>query len=139
MGQHQLSLVVRLRAPSVGYGWSVGRAGRDFSDTDWDLAAGLLPLLTAYEALYSRLLAWLNEAAAEAATRYCLTPRELDVLSLVADGFTAGAMGRMRRISPRTVRKHLEHAYAKLDCHDRLVAVDRARQAGLLPALRAGR
>lgn len=135
MGRHQLSLVVRLRVPSVGYGWSVGRAGRDFSDTDLDVAAALLPLLTAYEALYARLPARPDEAVAEAATRYRLTVRELDVLSLVADGLTAGAIGRVRRISPGTVRKHLEHAYTKLDCHDRLVAVDRARQAGLLSRL----
>lgn len=134
MGRHQLSLVVRLSAPSVGYGWSVGRAGRDFSDTERDLAAELLPLLTAYEALYGRLPTRPDEAAGEAAARYRLTERELDVLSLVADGLTAGAIGRVRRISAATVRKHLEHTYAKLDCHDRLVAVHRARQAGLLPA-----
>lgn len=133
MGRHQLSLVVRLRAPSVGHGWSVGRAGRDFSDIERDLAAELLPLLTAYEALYGRLPVWPAEAAAEVAARCHLTERELDVLSLVAVGLTAGAIGRVRRISSLTVRKHLEHAYAKLGCHDRLVAVDRARQAGLLP------
>ena len=133
MGRHQPSLVIRLRAPSVGYCWSVGRAGRDFSYADRDLAATLLPLLTAYEVLYARLPARPNGTAAEAVPRYHLTVRELDVLALVADGLTAGAIGRVRQISPVTVRKHLKHAYDKLECHDRLVAVDRARQAGLLP------
>lgn len=50
----------------------------------------------------------------------------MQVLAALADGLTADAIGRLLRISPRTVRKHLEHAYVKLGCHDRLVAVQRA-------------
>jgi hypothetical protein len=34
--------------------------------------------------------------------------------------------------APATVRKHVEHAYDKLGVHDRLLAVERARQEGLL-------
>jgi DNA-binding NarL/FixJ family response regulator len=36
------------------------------------------------------------------------------------------------RISVGTVRKHLENAYSKLDAHDRLLAVTRARAARLI-------
>jgi ATP/maltotriose-dependent transcriptional regulator MalT len=61
-----------------------------------------------------------------------LTARELEVLRLVARGFTAVACGHVLRISPATVRKHLEHAYDKLGVHDRLLAVERARQLGVL-------
>ena len=40
-----------------------------------------------------------------------LTPREARVLELLAAGLAATAIGHARRISPRTVRKHLERAW----------------------------
>ncbi|WP_253258372.1 LuxR C-terminal-related transcriptional regulator [Pseudonocardia sp. N23] len=63
-----------------------------------------------------------------------LTRREGQVLGLVALGLTADAIGRRLGISGRTVHKHLEHAYGKLGCADRLSAVLRARELGLVPA-----
>jgi len=68
----------------------------------------------------------------ESAEGYGLTDREVQVLSLLADGLTAGAIGRVLSISPRTVSKHLEHAYTKLGSRDRLLAVRRAAALGLL-------
>ena len=61
-----------------------------------------------------------------------VTSREIEVLSLVGMGLTAAAVARRCGISIRTVHKHLEHAYAKLGCHDRLSAVMLLRDAGLL-------
>lgn len=61
-----------------------------------------------------------------------LTAREAEVLSLVGAGLTARAVARRCGISERTVQKHLEQAYRKLDCHDRLSAVLLARDCGLL-------
>jgi DNA-binding NarL/FixJ family response regulator len=61
-----------------------------------------------------------------------LSPREVQVLEHVARGLTADAMARVLRISAGTVRKHLENAYAKLDCHDRLLAVRRAEDLGVI-------
>jgi len=63
--------------------------------------------------------------------RIGLTPRETRVLELLAAGLKATAIGHVCRISPRTVRKHLENIYAKSDCHDRLIAVRRAAELGL--------
>ena len=48
-------------------------------------------------------------------------------------GLTATAIGHRLRISARTVRKHLEHVYAKTGQHDRLMAVGYVRRLGLLP------
>jgi DNA-binding CsgD family transcriptional regulator len=56
----------------------------------------------------------------------------VEVLAVVARGLTATACGHLLRISERTVRKHLENAYAKLDCHTAIVAISRARALGLL-------
>jgi DNA-binding CsgD family transcriptional regulator len=72
--------------------------------------------------------------AREVATSLHLTPRELAVLGLLADGLTAAAIGRKLLITERTVHKHLERLYTKLGVSDRLAAVLRAQRLGLLPA-----
>ena len=52
-----------------------------------------------------------------------LTPCELDLLKLVAQGLTNAQIARMLWISLGTVRKHLENAYGKLEVHTRTAAV----------------
>ena len=69
---------------------------------------------------------------ADVAADVRITPRELAVTRLLADGLTAASIGRRLAISERTVHKHLEHIYAKLSVSDRLSAVLRARRYGLL-------
>jgi predicted ATPase/DNA-binding CsgD family transcriptional regulator len=48
-----------------------------------------------------------------------LTPAELDVVRLVADGLTNVEIGQRLFVSPRTVQTHLAHVFAKLDVHSR--------------------
>lgn len=64
---------------------------------------------------------------------WALTRREAAILEHLASGLSADSIARLNGISTRTVRKHLQHVYAKLDAHDRLVAVERARAHGLIP------
>jgi DNA-binding CsgD family transcriptional regulator len=52
-----------------------------------------------------------------------LTPREREVLELVAGGRTNAEVARIHWISPGTVRKHLENTYEKLGVHTRTGAV----------------
>lgn len=127
---HQLSMVVSVDPrEGVGVGWTLTRSGRDFSDADVDLAGRLLPVLYA--------LAPRPEPAAIAPgglSPVSLTPREHEVLTLLAQGLTGAAIGRRLGITERTVRKHLDALYRALACADRLIAVERARQLGLLGA-----
>ncbi len=51
-----------------------------------------------------------------------LTAREAEVLSLVALGSSNAEVARDLVISTRTVHKHLEHVYAKLDASSRTEA-----------------
>ncbi|WP_083873761.1 LuxR C-terminal-related transcriptional regulator [Frankia sp. QA3] len=62
-----------------------------------------------------------------------LSPRETAALRLAADGMTAAAAGRRLGIAESTVHKHLERAYRKLGARDRVTAVLRAQEMGLLP------
>ena len=55
--------------------------------------------------------------------RGALTPRELEVLALLADGKNAREMASMMCISVSTVRNHIQHMLHKLHVHNRLEAV----------------
>jgi DNA-binding NarL/FixJ family response regulator len=80
----------------------------------------------------SRILSQLR-----APTHEGLSDRELEVLSLIAQGLTnRGAAARLF-ISEATVKTHLLHIYAKLDVNDRAAAVATAYERGLL-TLRSG-
>jgi DNA-binding CsgD family transcriptional regulator len=57
-----------------------------------------------------------------------LTNREREILALVAEGRTNGEVASALWISPATVRKHLENAYAKLGVTTRTAAVRCARE-----------
>jgi DNA-binding CsgD family transcriptional regulator len=55
-------------------------------------------------------------------------------MELVAEGKTNSEVARLLWMSPGTVRKHLENAYAKLGVHNRtgaVAALRRARQGAL--------
>jgi DNA-binding NarL/FixJ family response regulator len=51
-----------------------------------------------------------------------LSPQEQAVLGLMVVGRTNSAIGHELAISPRTVAKHLEHVYRKLDVTNRASA-----------------
>lgn len=78
------------------------------------------------------LLVFHNDGHRSVARRYHLTNRERDVLGLLGTGQTADAVARRLGLSPRTVQKYLERVYSKLEVSDRLSAVLRAQQLGIL-------
>jgi two-component system nitrate/nitrite response regulator NarL len=67
-----------------------------------------------------------------AQTEHNLTKREIDVLSLLAEGLTQAEIAEKLFISPRTVGKHIEHILAKLGVHSRAQAVAHALREELI-------
>jgi DNA-binding NarL/FixJ family response regulator len=61
-----------------------------------------------------------------------LSPREYEVLRLVAAGTTNREAARRLLVSEATVKTHLLHLYEKLGVNDRAAAVSEAYQRGLL-------
>jgi LuxR family maltose regulon positive regulatory protein len=61
-----------------------------------------------------------------------LTPRELDVLSLLAEGLTQPEIAERLFISKSTVKTHTRNLYGKLEVHSRREVVAAAKQLGLL-------
>jgi DNA-binding CsgD family transcriptional regulator len=128
--RYQVVVLTAHPSPGSGRAWSVNRAGRDFTDRELATARAVQPVLTALDRAAGLPLPALDPAAVG---RLRLTAREAEVLRHVGAGLTADAVAHLLRISTRTVCKHLENVYRKLDCHDRLVAVQRAQGLGLLP------
>jgi HD-GYP domain-containing protein (c-di-GMP phosphodiesterase class II) len=62
-----------------------------------------------------------------------LTPREVEVLRLLARGLSNKEIAQRLSISPKTVGNHAEHIYAKIDAQSRAAAAFFAMQQGLLP------
>lgn len=61
-----------------------------------------------------------------------LTPRQVSVLALMAQGLTARASAHRLGISERTVHAHTARIYTQLGVHDRASAVLAAERAGVL-------
>ncbi|HSL45450.1 MAG TPA: LuxR C-terminal-related transcriptional regulator [Anaerolineales bacterium] len=62
-----------------------------------------------------------------------LSPRELEVLHLIALGKTNQEIARQLIVSSGTVKAHTASIYRKLDVSNRTESVARARQLGILP------
>lgn len=60
-----------------------------------------------------------------------LTPRELEVLELIARGDKNSAIAEKLVISEKTVRNHITNIFSKLQVADRAHAIIKARDAGL--------
>lgn len=61
-----------------------------------------------------------------------LTPRELEVLQLLAEGLTNDSIGERIGLSSRTVKTQVQNLLTKLDVTDRTGAVARAFRLGLI-------
>ena len=74
----------------------------------------------------------------DAQTRWQLTPRELEILTLVATGHSNAEIGRTLFISEPTVKTHLTSVFRKLGVRDRVQAVIAAYDAGVVAPQRRG-
>jgi two-component system nitrate/nitrite response regulator NarL len=60
------------------------------------------------------------------------TPRELDIIHLLAEGLDTTAMSNSLGIAPHTVEWHVRHVIEKLQVHSKLQAVIAAARKGLI-------
>ena len=61
-----------------------------------------------------------------------VTPREVEVLQLIADGCSTGEVAEQLYISQKTVKNHLASIYQKLEARDRTQAVLQAVRMGIV-------
>ena len=144
-------VLVEVRLPDIS-GYEVCRRLREERGDDlpiifvsgdrvesFDRVAGLLVGADDYLAkpvapdeLVARVRRQLQRAAASRNSPPGLTPREREVLGLLAAGLGPVEIGSELSISPKTVATHVEHIYAKLGVHTRAQAVASAFRLALV-------
>jgi len=73
-----------------------------------------------------------NSPGCDRRAETAISDRELEVLSLLAEGANTAEIGQRLYISQKTVKNHLYSIYQKLDVGDRTQAVLRAMRIGLV-------
>jgi PAS domain S-box-containing protein len=63
-----------------------------------------------------------------------LTPRQREILALIASGLSTAEVASELTLSPETVRNHLRNAFRELHAHTRVEAIAAAQRLGLLSA-----
>lgn len=121
--EYQIAFGLPVAGPEI-VGISLNRTERDFTEDDRGLLSAVcFPLMRALQRARQRRRAREGLATATSGALADLTDREVRVLRLAALGRTNSAIARALDISPRTVAKHLEHIYRKLDVTSRTSAV----------------
>lgn len=95
-----------------------------------EILAGIRSVARGEVALAPAIAAMLVKRVASPAVT--LTPRETEVLALVAQGNSNPTIAKTLFLSEATVKTHLLHAFEKLGVSDRTRAVTKAMELGLL-------
>jgi DNA-binding NarL/FixJ family response regulator len=82
--------------------------------------------------LLNRLQTRAADERAESAAETTLTPREHEILDMIAKGFSYAETSKICGISPATVHSHLKSVYRKLEVHSKTEAVYEARRRKLI-------
>src|SRR5579862_4223403 len=95
-----------------------------------------LPLLDGDEVVAVLILAWdvLGPQVVASDSRVLpeLTPRQLEILQLVAGGSSTADIAKQLSLSTETVRNHLRSVFRELKAHTRVEAIAAAQRFGLL-------
>jgi DNA-binding NarL/FixJ family response regulator len=138
VAQPQAAIVVLTGDPSAATLADVARSGaaghltkeRGFSDVVVAVRAAAAGEVLFSSSELQRLL--LSERIEPATATEPLTPRELEVLHLLASGASTAAAAASLGISTATLRAHVQAVLRKLGAHSRLEAVAEAARLGLV-------
>lgn len=62
----------------------------------------------------------------------CLSEREIEILEQLSKGFANKRVAENLFISPFTVKRHIENIYKKLQAHNRIELLEKARESGYI-------
>ena len=140
------NVLASIEAGALGY-IHKDAAPDDIAHTILEMKAGASPIspmiarrvLSKYVALQSKVSqapvdiaqAAMKMEAADT-VKGVLSPREQEVLELIARGFSYAEIARLKEVSVHTVQTHIKSLYSKLAVHSKSEAVFEATRMGLL-------
>jgi DNA-binding NarL/FixJ family response regulator len=124
------SVIGALRAGARGY-LTKDAGAEDIRSAIFAVAAGEASLDPAVQHHVVAALASDESAAPATELPDGLTPREAEILGLIAAGLTNAEIAERLVVSPTTVKSHINHLFAKAGLRDRVQAVTYAYRKGL--------
>lgn len=126
------SVLGALRAGARGY-LTKDASSHDIHTAILTVAAGAAALDPAVQ---SHVVAALSDDARRSASAVPslpddLTPREAEVLALIAEGLTNAEIAERLVVSPTTIKSHINHLFSKAGLRDRTQAVNYAYRTGI--------
>jgi len=121
------SVFAAMRAGALGYVLK-GADPEDIIRAITGVAAGNAIL---GQGVARRAMAMLSQPAPSSSAFPALTPREHEILGLIATGLGNAAIAGKLGVSVNTVNNHVSNVFAKLRVSNRAEAIIRARNAGL--------
>ncbi|MFZ2308981.1 MAG: response regulator transcription factor [Rhodoferax sp.] len=141
------NVLASIEAGALGY-IHKDAAPDDIANTILEMKAGASPIspmiarrvLSKYRSMQSNLpsaLVVVESAAikteAGGGEKSILSPREQEVLELIARGFSYSEIAELKSLSVHTIQTHIKSLYGKLEVHSKMEAVVEATRMGLLP------
>lgn len=124
--EDEAPVIEAMKAGALGY-LSKAMGAAELLEAVRQAAAGETVLSTRAQAALARPLRSARPAQ-------LLSPRELDVLALLAEGLSNGEIGQRLGIGESTVKTHVSNVLGKLGLSDRTQAAIYAWRQGLVPA-----
>ncbi|WP_417143815.1 response regulator transcription factor [Raoultibacter massiliensis] len=110
--------ILSLMCIGLSFAWIFRERAGDASDSDGERSAG------GDRAEPASFDGYFDAAIAQVREEFELSPREAEVLSLMARGRTGPYISETLFISQNTTKKHVQHIYRKLDIHSNQEAID---------------
>jgi DNA-binding NarL/FixJ family response regulator len=133
--EDQATLLAALEAGAAGYLSKDARLAELIDSTRAVYEGEMFVPRAMLRGLLNRLIARRAETDRTSALIARLTPREREVLAILAAGGNNDTIAQTLVISTETARTHVQNLLAKLGVHSRLAASAFARQNGIMEAL----
>jgi len=127
----EFRVIEAIRAGATGYLLKDSMPD-DIGDLIIEMLAGDAPISSSIARFILNALKSPQASVSESVENDLLSPRELEVLQLVARGYKREEIAALMDLSAHTIVSHIRHIYQKLEVHSRNEAVFEACQLGLI-------
>jgi DNA-binding NarL/FixJ family response regulator len=135
--KHRLAVFSNSDSPPQGFArfvyWGVKRF-INFRDSEEELRKGLGLILRGDSYVPEKLRELAEDYDAVPAATPFLTPREIEITRLFAEGYTGEEIGKMFGLTKKTIKNHKSHIYEKCNVHNTVSLLKFALNRGIVQA-----